>query len=90
MGEKKDLVQHLLNLSVQCGTKHMFTSFCCKDLYVYLYIVVNVVCILNSTVMSILRHGNKIMPGKVVQVVFSHTWRFIHTWFSSVMGFFFF
>lgn len=33
-GGEEDPKQHLLNLSVQCGTKHKFPSFCCKDLYV--------------------------------------------------------
>jgi len=27
------------------------------------------------------------MSGKVVQIVFSHTWRFIYTWFCCVMTF---
>jgi len=43
--------------------------------------------ILNSTILSILHHSNKIMSGKVVQVLFSHTWIFTHTRFCCVMTF---
>jgi hypothetical protein len=85
-GKKKDPKQHLLNLSVQFGTKHKFPSFCCKDLYVYLYIVVScyVYLELNNYVHS---PSQQIMSGKVVQIVFRHTWRFIYTWFCCVMTF---
>lgn len=43
--------------------------------------------ILNSTILSIPHHSNKMMSGNVVQIVFSHTWRFIHTWFYCLMTF---
>lgn len=43
--------------------------------------------ILNLTILSIPQHSNKIMSGKVVRIVFSHTWGFIRNWFCCVMTF---
>ena len=43
--------------------------------------------ILHSTFLSILQHSNKIMSGNVVQIVFSHSWSYIHTWLCCVMSF---